>query len=689
MVARRAARTGLTPAAPERVLIARERRDLIAYAGGLALFALTALPFLLARVDDLSPGLAALPTLGVWDSVGRARALADEGPLPLEPGRGLSSPLWVWTLAAAYRPLSLIGAQIDAVAKALGWASALVGGLALYNFARLATGRRWAGALTLGLLALDPLLAFGRLSGSEAPLALATGALALLALVAGRTTLAAWLLAAAALARPDGALLAVLLLVVLVVERLWRAGALSAAAERDLWPLARLFAPTAGAIALWALHGLIVSGRPLPGLVEFAGAPAGGLASARSLWGGLLGDHPSFASGFVLVLAGSLVGAAWIYWRALGPRGLTLALLPLAMLGGLLLAAPTGEPTPWSYDLTRLAEPALAWCALALAISLATAGELIWRSRRAPIAPLEALPMARLLALVPLLYWALNLRPGWLRAPGDYAWGATVVAELPLRAGEWLAENAEPAARVGVTAAAAGVRATAGRPVLDLPTWNERIEAELRELAIDYAVAEPSDPLAAWPRARALTRFDRPEADGRPARSMAVYRLEWQLPELDPAQPIALRAEGFMILDTLDVAEPLSEARHFYMAASAGAPLRGLARLPVGWIRDDGRAQESGRGGESFTLAARPGRDLVLGARYDGSSRGALRVELERQPFDWRLRDCGATICEDALVLPGGLVRSASPRLTITFTTQPGGQPGRVGIYRYWSIVRA
>src|SRR5262249_46164955 len=160
--------------------------------------------------------------------------------------------------------------------------------------------------LTLGLLALDPLLAFGRLSGSEAPLALACAALALLALVAGREGAAAWLLAAAALTGPDGALLAGLALLLVTGERRWRGGALSDAREGAVWPRARLFAPTAGALALWALHGLIVGGRP------FAGAPAPPepaseplTAGARALWLGLLGDHPSFAALFWLVLLGS------------------------------------------------------------------------------------------------------------------------------------------------------------------------------------------------------------------------------------------------------------------------------------------------------------------------------------------------------------------------------------------------
>jgi hypothetical protein len=124
---------------------------------------------------------------------------------------------------------------IGTVARLLGWALAALAAAALYNLALRATGRRWPGALALGLVALDPVLAFGRVAGSEAPLVLATGALALLALVAGRTTLAAWLLAAAALARPDGLLLVLLLLLALVAERLWRGRRARRRRGRPLW----------------------------------------------------------------------------------------------------------------------------------------------------------------------------------------------------------------------------------------------------------------------------------------------------------------------------------------------------------------------------------------------------------------------------------------------------------------------
>lgn len=257
-----------------------------------------------------------------------------------------------------------------------------------------------------------------------------------------------------------------------------------------------------------------------------------------------------------------------------------------------------------------------------------------------------------------------------------------------MAAGALVAENTPPTARIGLVAAAVAARATAARTAVDLPVLTEGSQQLLRDYGIDFVIAETESAVSRWGRAREVERLSSGAIGSTHARALALYRLDWQMPEGDRAQPLAIRLDGYSVLDAVDIGDPGSETRHFYAATTQGLRTRGEGRLRVGWITDDGRSQETGRGGESFTLGARPGRDLVLAVRYDAATRGLLRVEVEREPIDWRLRDCAASLCEDAIVIPGGLVKGPSLRVTVTFGTLPGAPPGRVATYHYWAFAR-
>ena len=123
-----------------------------------------------------------------------------------------------------------------------------------------------------------------------------------------------------------------------------------------------------------------------------------------------------------------------------------------------------------------------------------------------------------------------------------------------------------------------------------------------------------------------------------------------------------------------------------------GPPIGGETNGPNGWIRDTGRRHEVTRGAESFNLIALPGQDLVLGVRYDNLAGGILRVNIDEgvgEIMEWRMRDCGVGLCEDALVLPGGRISSSSIRVTVAFAVLPEAPTTLIGTYRYWSMVRA
>ncbi|HEY3083208.1 MAG TPA: hypothetical protein VGM69_25225 [Chloroflexota bacterium] len=673
-------RSGAPPAGPR-------HREI--YLGAALLFALTGLPFALASADGFALGLNAVPSPGVWDNLGRALAIAREGPLPDGVSRGPGSPLWTWLLAVGALATGWSGLSVATLAKLLGFAAALSGALALYGLAVRATGSRWPGAVALALIGLDPTLAYGRLSGSEAPLAFALAALAVLALAWSRRRPLAVLLGLLALTRPDGALVAALLGVLLAAAGLTRAlepgqGRRDAAVLRGL---AEVLAPAAALAALWSLHGLIV-GQPWASPLGALGQRPT-LAGLWALWSGWLGTHPLFDSLFVVLTLATWGWTALWLARRWGPVGLAPTLVPLVPLLSLVTAGdlPTAG---WNYDVRRIGEPALPWLAFSLALGLTAAGDLIWRSMRGAPPRLRRWPLGRAMAVLPLSLWVLTASVLWLRLPTDFAFGARNVAEAPLALGGWIAANAPPTVRLALAPGAEPVRGSARRPAVELPSLGGLDPPAARELlrgrGVDYLVAYRGSSESAWPQAREVARSVSTRNVALPAPEIALYRLQWDLPKLEASQPQGLRLSGYAVVDRLDVGDGASETAHFYASSGRAEPVRVESPVVAGWIADDGRVHETGAGPESFTLAARQGRDLLLALRYDGASRGSLRVELEGQGYELPLRECGLALCEDALLLPGERIRGPFVRLAVGFVGPPGA---RLTTHHYWSIARA
>ena len=667
------------------------RRHRLVYLGGALLFVATALPFSLASADGFAAGLDGVPATGVWDSLGRALAIARQGPLPDLASRGPTSPLWTWLLALGALATGWSGLPVATLAKLIGFAAALTGAFALYGLALRATGTRWPGLVALALVGLDPTLAYGRMSGSEAPLAFALTALAVLALVWGRRRTLSALLALLVLVRPDGALVAAAFGGLVAASGLRRAAdpggpapAGGGRGEAVAVGLIGLLAPAAAAAALWSLHGLIV-GQPSASPLGALG-PLPGLAALRAVWSGWLEPQPLFGSFLgVLTVASWLWSALWLA-RRWGPVGLAPSVATLAPL--LALATAPDLPTAgWSYDVRRIGEPALPWLAFSLALGLTAAGDLIWRSMRRPPERLRRWPLGRVIALVPLPLWMLTAAVLWLRLPGDFAFAARNVAEAPLALGGWIAANAPPGLPVALGPGAEPVRGTMRRPAVDLPVTglaDGTARELLRRRGVDYLVAYRGAPEAAWPEARQVASSASPVNVALPSPEIALFRLQWDLPRLEASQPQGLRLQGYAVVDRLDVGDAASETAHFYATTSRAEPVLTASPVLAGWIADDGRPQEAGAG-ESFVLAARQGRDLLLALRYDGASRGSLRVEIESQRYELRLRDCGLALCEDALLVPGDQVRGPTVRLAVAVAGPPGA---RLATYHYWAIAR-
>jgi hypothetical protein len=303
---------------------------------------------------------------------------------------------------------------------------------------------------------------------------------------------------------------------------------------------------------------LIVGRTVLPPL--WADAPslaADQLARVGALWSGFLSAHPSFASGFVVATLAAWVWGAVTFVRAWGTRGLFPTLLPIAILLSVAANGPAA-PERWGYDAARLAEPALPWLALSLALGLSTAGEFIWR-RSGPGMPLFARrwPLERVVACLPLLFWLLSGVLLWVRVPAEYAWGSRNVAELPQAAGRWLAANAPRSARIGLADGSEAVRSSSPRSTRQLlATGDARVVAQ--EQGMLYLVAYRGTPAASWPMAREVLRLGTPRNVALPSPELSVFRLDWSVARLEQREPAALNLTGYQVIDALDVGDDAS-----------------------------------------------------------------------------------------------------------------------------------
>jgi hypothetical protein len=356
-----------------------------------------------------------------WIHLAFARNLADGAGLSLNPGElvsGSTAPLWTALLSI----LLLLPGPPALWIKLAGVALYLAGGDAVWRLAReLALPPALAGlaaALTLG----TGWLVWSALSGLEIPLFVALtlwGVLLHLRERRGprRPPLSLAVLAAAALARPEGLLLVGLA----VVDRL---PAAAGSARRRLVAGIGL---AAGLLVPLALFNLAVGGSPLP--TTFA-AKAGGerawLPGLQNLYGilGILFRAQPWA---VLLAAG---GAVEFLRRRGGARDR--GLLPALWLFGLPLAyaalSPPGQMV--AGNLGRYYFPLYPFLALLAAVALAPLGE-----------RLGSLPVRRrrLVAAVALVLVMGPTLASLVRGAGRYAQNVANVHQSDVRMARWLA----------------------------------------------------------------------------------------------------------------------------------------------------------------------------------------------------------------------------------------------------------
>jgi hypothetical protein len=453
-----AARERLARAREERRRRAQERRqrrraEIGIHAILLALGVVVTVFFLTSRSAGGDWAWTQLPLDDDWIHLAYADNLVEHGGFhynPGEPEAGMSSPLWVVMLAG------VLATGIGPVAAAKGLSIAL--GLAVpsltYRLAReLGVGK--VPAVAVGAYAaIDPNLAFARVSGMEVAL---TAVLLLLGLVAAlrRRYLALGLCCGLMIVtRPELSVAIVLLAGAVFFEHyLGRDEAAAPGIDRqDASVAARLLVPVLLLGSLWALHNYTVNGTALPNTYFVKHDYGLGLLEPENLVAIFRGyfQHTALLGGvWAIAVVGLGVYAVTRQFRWTRVPELAVTLVPWALV----LAVSTSvrlRPAYWNFGQRRYLDfllPVLVVMAVYGFTLLLRAIERLWGRRGVR----TAWSVAMLLAVL------VGVRAG-IRLPemaSEYSWSCENIARANVEIGTWIAENTPSDALVAVSDAGA------------------------------------------------------------------------------------------------------------------------------------------------------------------------------------------------------------------------------------------
>lgn len=432
-------------------------------------------------LGDVSPGNDAawrgFPLDDAWIHLVYARSVATHGVPSYVDGAleaGFTSPLWMLLLAVV-ELLGRAGAPVVALTKGLGVACAAAASLGVLALARRLGASLGAAAVAALLLSASPTFGFAQVSGMEVALAGAAAVWALERAAAGADRAAGWLLAAAALARPE---MAVLVAVVVAAGIRWESVAPGGAGEgrgrRLRGPAWSLVLPPLLAGVLWSAYCLAVTGHPLPNTF-YVKAGGGGLGGVWNVLSGVVLDMPLFASvtGAVLWLLGAAVLLGGSGEAIAGPAGATGAqrrrsvgaavlLVPLLFDVGVGLSRSMPPYTGAFFYWLRWALPVEPLWLVPAALGVTA----LWSGVGLRLHVLA--PVIRRVAAVALVLGVVLASPGRVATRVEqYAWNCSNIEEVQVAMGRWVAANVAPSETVMVNDAGA-IRYFGGRRTVDL-----------------------------------------------------------------------------------------------------------------------------------------------------------------------------------------------------------------------------
>ncbi len=641
--------------------------------GGLAIFAL---PFVLTTAGGQPIGLGGVAAPQTWDAIGRAAAASHSGWLPRLGDGPPDSPLWTFLLALLAIPLQWAPQDaLPAAARILGLLFFWAGLTVLLRFSRdVGAGRLAIGACVM-VTVCDPWNAFGRAGGGEANLLFCGGALTLVSLLRGDDRLLRLGVLGVALVQPHQ-WLPILGLALLHLGRGLPSRFTGQHPEVPIVRTASAFAP-AGAVvllvALWAQAAQVGPAglSPIPPLDALLGSLA---------WFDAMGIV------FTCVTIGTLVAATAI----LIPRvGLSALALPWMVASSVLwIAASLGRAGAWGAESLVEAHGALIVPYLALALGLVLSA-VAAAPRSGVFARMPGYAAPAVVGFVVGGIWALGALPLWPLLTSGYAQSSRDVRETSQAAARWVNSNVPPGTRVALGRGAEPAGAVlAAAPHLTLSSSIDAVERAFAAREIGYAIVQLQDPLAGSPRLREVASTYGERHDGTRRTGASVFHFQDAAALPDGSAPTQIRVGPYAIVDHLDVADASSEVAHFYRSATQGEVREHVIAVRDGWIAETGRAQEAGRGAESFVLRTTPGKDALLGLRYLNDGGARLRVDIDGTVHLMDLRPCPIVVCEDVLLVPGSAIRGSATRFVVT-SEAFGPSRGSVTTLRYWLFERS
>jgi hypothetical protein len=429
-----------------------------------ALSALSGL-VLLAFVGRLPGSPLGFPLDDAWIHLVYARGLAHDLVLAYNPGvptTGCTSPLWALLLAPLHAVLVSVPGDVDALVVGvmlLGGVLHVVGAVLAARIVLALGGPSWGAALGGSVVGLSPPLCSAALSGMEVALTSALILGGVLAAVRDRVGVSGLSLGLAALARPEAALVG-LVVSALSVARLPGSRARVRGIVGFATP-ALILGVAVVAYNLWA------SGRPLPATFYVKATTASTDLTDRLVMGarGLLGQVPPFGTWL-----GWLFAAASLWfarppetadtdttlnhsWARVTPAAAGLAFF----VGNLYVAAPTD---PSAFYHLRYVLPSVP-----LLIVAATLGAAVLVSR--VLAPrVRSLAISVLVALV-----AFEIAGSTAVTSRGHHSDVRNINDVQRRIGEWLADRVPAGSYVAANDAGA-IRYFSNRPVVDLEGLN-------------------------------------------------------------------------------------------------------------------------------------------------------------------------------------------------------------------------
>lgn len=631
-----------------------------------------------------------LPLDDAWVRLVYARNLAQTARLEFNTGAGdvgVGSLLWVLVLALALKTVGALGLSVVAIAKGLSLLGA-VG--AAFAAARLGRGLAGTGVgLAAGVVvALNPAFALSAVSGLETTL---FAALVLAALGALTRRRAAWLgiwLGLAVLTRLDGIILYGLVVAAwLVSAARGRSAALSRAGAIALgW----LLLPGLVGIALWSWLDSPVGSWLPQSLVALRPRGVSILPDLAALWLGYGQTSVVGLHGLAWIVIGPtlLLGALWLARRDRAVAGP--ALVFATALG--LIASASGAPrAAWSFESRAWLDPVLPLLDLLLVLGVA---DLMLRAAngwpgivaRAPRLARAATVATAVPVIVVLIYF-LGLGDAWDRALVAHRAGTLRMNETYLAAARYIRESL-PEQSLVVSLAPGAIRYVSRRPVVDLrgthtPALAGRSPIDaLADARPDYALVPSGPYFESLPGATVVRAFPAP-TDPIDVPPLVLLKLTLGATASPRDRPYAFPTDRLRRLDYLDVGVDESERVHSYAANEPRQIIRRTERVSAeAAVADVGRVFSVS---EVLTVAAEPGRDLILARRFDAADVGGFRVTLDGQPIgEWWPRAGSYGLAEDTLRIPGGLVRQARVTVRIELIPRSATSPAS---FAYWTFV--